>query len=300
MPMMMATISWADSSPIVPADSAPTTSAPTSTSTIAPVNEVGWEFSGESTLNATQFHETEYVGDCPGVDTETKEARFTSSQTPPGDRRRVVVRNVTRGMDSDPFPYTDREYDKGRSSEATKMEFGAKHSSKRFRVQPGVNEFEYDIREGDRVITSGKFTANFEKVSRQVERNAQWYDEEVCANSSVSNSVCADLRQRHQLRCPNGSVLKSYFESDDSSAYRTLISNQSRKDVVFSIEGDLYRLDPGESVRLRRRSSFRVRYNPTCSTCEPTNSTSVDAGKRVKFHNSGGRIELVDYPRNDW
>ncbi|MBD2329945.1 hypothetical protein [Alkalinema sp. FACHB-956] len=263
-------------------------------------DEIGWEFVGESTLNSTQIVETEYVGDCPGSEIETKEARFTSSKTPTGDRRRVLVRNTTRGLTGDTMPFTNREYDKGRSSEATKMEFGTSHSSKRLRVLPGVNEFDYEIRERDRVIDSGKFSANIEKATRQITRNAQWYNEEVCANSSVSNNVCADLRQRRQFRCSTGKVLQSYFESDDSPSYRTLISNQTNKSIRLSIDGDLYRLESGESVRVRRRSSFEVRYNPTCQTCELTHSNYVEAGKRVKFRQQNSRIELVDYPRDDY
>jgi hypothetical protein len=262
---------------------------------------VGWEFEGESQLNQVKIAETEYVGDCEGFDTEVKTARFTSSQTRSGDKRRVIVRNITRGLPSDPAPYTNREYYQGRASEATKMEFGTKHSSKRFRVLPGTNEFEFEIRDRDRVIDAGRFTALIEKDTRKIDRNAQWYEEEICANSAVATNVCADIRDRRQYRCPDGRVLKSIMTPDDEPI-RSLISNQTNRDISVEIDGDHYRLESGETVRLRRRSSFRVRFNPECANCQPTQSELIPIGKRVKFQNKWNndtRIELVDDSRDE-
>ncbi|MEB3292247.1 MAG: TMEM14 family protein [Synechococcales bacterium] len=268
-------------------------------SSAATATAMGWEFDGRQTLNLVSLRETQYVGDCPGQDTETVEARFTSSNVPPAPGRRVMIRNVTRGVGSDPFPFTDREYEKGRASEATKMEFGSKHSSKRLRVLPGENQFEYEIRQDGRVIDSGSFVATLEKRYQEIRRNAEWREEEVCANSSVSNNVCADLRQRRQLRCADGRVLQSYMEPDDRT-YRTIISNQTHKDISFTIDGRIYHLDPGESTRFRRSSSFNLRYNATCGTCAPTHSNNVTAGKRIKFTRRGSNIRVEDDPRNEW
>lgn len=261
--------------------------------------EMGWEFDGRQTLNLAALRETQYVGDCPGQETETVEARFTSSKVPPAPGRRVIIRNVTRGISGDPLPFTNREYEKGRSSEATKIEFGSKHSSKRFRVLPGDNQFEYEIRQGDRLMDSGSFVATIEKRYQEIRRDAQWYEEEICANSSVAKDVCADLRQRRQYRCSDGRVLQSHMDFDDKN-YRTLISNQTHKDVSFSIDGRIYHLDPGESARVRRSSSFTLRYNATCGTCAPTHNSNVTAGKRVKFTKRGNEIRIEDDRINGW
>jgi hypothetical protein len=267
---------------------------------IDPIN-VGWEFQGQTQLNQVKIAETQYTGECSGLETQVIPARFISSKTQPGDKRRVIVRNLTRGLASDPSPFTNREY-KGRTSEATQMEFGNSHSSKRFRVMPGINEFEYEIRDRKTVIDSGRFTATIEKDLRKIERNAQWYEESVCANSSVSNNVCADIRDRRQYRCPDGKVLKSKMTpSIEDESIRTLISNQTYKDITIEIDKDIYRIEPGESLRLRRRESLRVRYNPDCANCEPTRTETIPVGKRMKFQpksQSEKQIELVDYPKD--
>ncbi|NJM48107.1 MAG: hypothetical protein HC860_19625 [Alkalinema sp. RU_4_3] len=269
------------------------------TTAIAPAQsptEIGLEFQGERDLNRTTLNETQYTGDCPGVEAETKNARFTSSQTPTGDKRRVVVRNVTRGLGS-PSPFTNREYEKGRSSEATQMEFGTEHSSKRFRVMPGENEFEYEIMERKQVIQTGRFTAVIDRNLRTIERNATWQEDQTCANSSVSNNVCADLRDRKSFKCPNGKVLKSYL-LDTNEYYRSRISNPTERGFSIRVEGESYRLHSGDSIDLRRRDAFTVTY-PTCVRCAEMKTTTVSAGKRVKFTSSGDdrRLNLVDDPR---
>jgi hypothetical protein len=269
------------------------------TTAIAPAQsptEIGLEFQGERELNRTSLNETQYTGDCPGVEAETKTARFTSGLTPSGEKRRVVVRNVTRGLGS-PSPYTNREYATGRSSEATQMEFGTEHSSKRFRVMPGQNEFEYEVMERKQVIQTGRFTAVIDRNLRKVERNATWQEDQTCANSSVSNNVCADLRQRKSFKCPTGTVLKSYLLNTDEY-YRSQISNPTERGFSFSVDGERYRLTSGDSVTLRRRNAFTVTY-PTCVRCSETKTTTVSAGKRVKFTSSGDdrKLNLVDDPR---
>jgi hypothetical protein len=260
------------------------------------VAEIGLEFQGERDLNRTSLTVTEYTGDCVGTEAETKTARFTSSQTPSGEKRRVMVRNVTRGLGS-PSPYTNREYSKGRSSEATQMEFGTEHSSKRFRVMPGENEFEYEVMERKQVIQSGRFRAVIDRNLRKVERNATWQEDETCANSSVSNNVCADLRQRKSFKCPNGPTLKSYLLNTDEY-YRSQISNPTERGFSFSVDGERYRLTSNDSVTLRRKNSFTVTY-PTCVRCSDTKTTTVSAGKRVKFTSTGDdrKLNLVDDQR---
>ena len=124
-----------------------------------PPPEIGWEFLGSRELNQVEINETKYKGECPGYSWSSQEARFTSSTTPPARKRRVIVKNITRGVASDPYPYTDREYYDGRSSEGTEMIFGTKHHSKYFRVLDGDNKFEYEIKERDRVLESGVFIA---------------------------------------------------------------------------------------------------------------------------------------------
>jgi hypothetical protein len=270
--------------------------------------DIGFEFEGSPTLNYAEVTETTYTGDCPGVvvDRASLKARFRSNKTPTGERRRVLIKNITIGMASNPAPYTDREYDKGRLSEATTTEFGTEHSSQNLRVAFGMNTFSYEIRQRDQVIESGQFLSNLKRTSQQAVRNAQWYDAKVCANNAVTPNVCADLRRQKQYRCPNGTILRREMIDSDDSSIRTLFSNQSNRVVRFKLGDDLYRLEPGERIRIRRSSStsFTVRYNGTCTNCKLQQSVWIEPGKRLKFVDrgksaSGDRVELVDYPSNN-
>ncbi len=254
--------------------------------------EIGLEFEGSRELNRTTLKETEYTGDCPGLDVALQSARFFSSQTPTGEKRRVVIRNVTRGMGETPF--TNREYDKGRSSEPTQMEFGTEHSKKRFRVMAGTNEFEYEVLERKKPIMTGRFTATIERNLVKIERNAQWYDEQACANSAVDKNVCADIRDQKQFRCPTGQVLKSEMR-DTNRYYRTTLSNPNKRSFSVQIDGERYHINPYGSIDLRMEHDFSVVYPVSHGSAE-TRSTSVKAGKRVKFEMTGEKneIQLVD------
>jgi hypothetical protein len=266
----------------------------------APVAEVGLEFEGVRELNQVALAEMIYQGECPGTDTGEIVARFTSTKTPPAPGRRVVVKAVTRGLGSDPFPYTDREYEKGRASEATRLTFGTRHDGAGLRVLPGENQFEYEIKEGGRVIDAGSFTAQIEKRQQTTQRDAAPRTEQVCANSSVAANVCADLRTRTEYKCPNGNVLRRVFEPNDPNV-ATLISNQTFSPVYFLVNNEVQSLQPGDSRTYRTSAStyLNLRYNPKCTTCKPDRGFSLQPGKRYRFrspNSSGGEIQLVDYP----
>ncbi|MEM8643002.1 MAG: hypothetical protein AAGG51_29920 [Cyanobacteria bacterium P01_G01_bin.54] len=259
-----------------------------------PPPEIGWDFLGQQQLNAVTIAETEYYGDCPGHKRDYVEARFFSSQTPPARRHRVVVRNVTRGLDDDPFPYTDREYDEGRVSERTKMRFGTKHSGRYFHVLPGINAFEYEIKARRRgpVIDSGNFTAEITRDLNRVQRDATFGQDRVCANTSVSLNVCADVRDRHKWSCPNGSIIRSQI-FPDSSRIITEIHNHTNQTIEVSISGWRRRLHPGDYYDVDDRyPSLRYEIN------DERRSRSLTAGTRYRFYEKDGEIRLGEYRRH--
>ncbi|MBW4695622.1 MAG: hypothetical protein KME27_28060 [Lyngbya sp. HA4199-MV5] len=269
------------------------TTQPSTTATDA---EMGWEFLGSRDLNQTEVTEIEYHGNCPGKDTPSTEAKFTSSKTPPAPGRRVTVRNVTRGLASDPYPYTDREYDKGRSSESTQMIFGTRHNGKHLIVLQGENSFEYDIRQGNQVIDSGTFTATINLNQDARERKAILSTNKVCMNSQVALNLCADIRNRMELKCPDGKVIESKLEPNISEI-STLIANQSSKSMTFTLNGQIERLSPGES-RMVTGTSLSLSFLP-CQSCGQLRTMSLQPGKRYQFKKSlyiGGQIDLGDYP----
>lgn len=112
-------------------------------------------------INLIQFKRVEYVGQCPGTafSPDSQKARFVSSKTPPGPNRRVTIKNVTDGMETNPYPYTDRSYNKGEFSEDFGFKLGNSHKTRTFSVLEGENKFVYEIKESDRVIEQGSLTA---------------------------------------------------------------------------------------------------------------------------------------------
>ncbi|HAX80887.1 MAG TPA: hypothetical protein DCY88_34890 [Cyanobacteria bacterium UBA11372] len=146
-------------------------------------------------VNQIRINRIEYIGDCPGEATYTPKAYFISSSTPPAPGRRVVIRNVSPGIDNDPYPYTDRGYDKGQYSQGFDVSLNTTHQTRDFALKEGVNQFNYEIKEKNTTIESGSFTV---EVFRQ-------------NSSAISRSqICETVR-----RCDN------YFEIPQIPGYET-------------------------------------------------------------------------------
>ncbi|MEG4207032.1 hypothetical protein QUA20_24280 [Microcoleus sp. Pol7_A1] len=126
-------------------------------------NEAQFRVKNENSfnINLIQFKRTEYVGACAGtaISPDSQSARFVSSKTPPGPNRRVVIKNVTEGMETNPYPYTDRGYNKGEFSEDFGFKLGNSHKTRTFSVLEGENKFLYEIKENNQIIDQGALTA---------------------------------------------------------------------------------------------------------------------------------------------
>jgi hypothetical protein len=275
----------------------PITSSPQPQSSV----NTGWEFEGSRELNKGTIQEIEYDGECPGKDSGSIKAWFTSSKTPPAPKRRVVVKNVTRGMESNPYPYTDREYQKGKSSESTRMVFGTSHRGIYFIAMEGENEFQYEIKENKTVVDSGSFKAVIDKELEVKRRDATVTKNSVCFNSAVALNVCADVRTKTEYTCPDKKVIRSFFEPNDPEM-STIISNQMFDDIVYVFNGNIYTLRPGEEKRYKGKD-LSIQFDSTCKKgCTPTSRPqSLEPGKRYQFKTSpisaDGIIELVDFPK---
>jgi hypothetical protein len=151
-------------------------------------------------INLIQFKRVEYVGQCPGTgySPDSQSARFVSLKTPPGSNRRVIIKNVTEGMETDPYPYTDRSYNKGEFSEDFAFKLGSSHKGKTFSVLEGVNKFTYEIKESDRPIEEGTLTA---EVS--IQNLGTFPRGQVCSQRLNCNtpSNCYDRKGR-KTNCP--------------------------------------------------------------------------------------------------
>lgn len=112
-------------------------------------------------VNTIPFNQVEYIGECPGkaIQPDMDRAYFISPNTLPAPQQRVVIQNVTTGMDDNPYPYTNRKYDTGKYSEGFIFGLDSRHRGRTFSVQAGENEFRYEIKQKDKIIESGSLTA---------------------------------------------------------------------------------------------------------------------------------------------
>lgn len=271
--------------------------------------EAGWIVRGQQELNYIPITEIKYDGECPGKeDNPSQDVWFYSSQTTPAPGRRVVVRNVTRGLASDPYPYTDREYEEGRQSERARMTFGTEHRGQYFVALDGENQFEYEIKQNDLVIESGSFTAVVDRIPDVRRRDARVETQSVCANSAVSLYLCADIRTLSEYICPNNRVIRTVVEPDFSEI-KTLVSNQTRRTVDYTLNGRIYRLSTGQD-NIHTANSLRIVFEPGCYTqrigrsrrriCAPAKFRDLQLGKRYKFSvspNNNSLVELIEFPR---
>lgn len=272
-------------------------------SAIAQTVGTGWLFNSQSTLNQITLAGVQYTGECASAPIyPALSASFISAKTPPARFTRVIVKNITPGVSNDPYPYTDREYDERRpSSQSTRMEFGRKHKKKSFTIVAGKNTFEYAIKQRDRLLETGTFAATIDTTLRQEERHAAWQKNEVCANSSVALNVCADKRTQRAYQCPDGKILKSYLEPDDSKIF-TRIYNETDTTIEFRLDGYRQRLSPGDytEVTSSTYSYPKLKFNPNCARCDDlTETESLTPGKRYQFTSSGNKktIGVEDYSR---
>jgi hypothetical protein len=181
--------------PIVAQSLSQTSGRATSAATMA---QAGLEFTGSSTqnvgvipvkvvitkepmgvCNSSEFIQTRFLSDISGTsnpsfvtNTSTEEgiitAEFVSNITQPAPGLRVIVRNLTPGMEGE--PHSDREYHNGAKSEPLQVRFGKQHDRKYLAVAEGKNTFAYDIKHGDAVVESGSFTA---EITRRTNTTTQ-------------------------------------------------------------------------------------------------------------------------------
>jgi hypothetical protein len=170
--------------------------------------DVGWQAVGNPTLNALSLPVYRYVGDCPGGGVGRITAVFRSATTAPADKLEVEIRNVTAGIDDDPYPNIERNYDEGSASDRADMGFSADQirvfiGRRTMAVMPGLNQFEYEIKDGDRVVEQGEFATRIVPMPIVRERSSQQRTEQYCrTGGSVSNCDRDEIRTRYIWQCP--------------------------------------------------------------------------------------------------
>jgi hypothetical protein len=164
--------------------------------------EVGLEIIGSPSLNRLVIPMYRYTGECPGSSKGIVKASFTSTAFPPSRDRRVIVRNVSRGVASDPFPFTDRDYSRGRGSQITEITIGSGHDGQFLIVRQGENDFDYTIKEKNTIVDQGTFTAYVETATIVEEKNKVPTTKRVCPGNRVS----CDWKDKYEVtvyECPS-------------------------------------------------------------------------------------------------
>lgn len=151
--------------------------------------------------NKLTFQQTEYVGQCPGtgISPNVIQGRFVSRTLPPASGRRVLIRNVTPGLNNDPFPYTDRNYSDDQYSEGFDFSLGDRHRRQTFSVIAGVNQFQYEISERKQILERGTLTADV--IIKEIgvfPREAICTEQLQCRDESVN---CGDDKKGTRQRC---------------------------------------------------------------------------------------------------
>jgi hypothetical protein len=85
------------------------------------------------------------------------QAWFVSRTMPPAPGLRVVVRNASQAG-SGKIPYTDRDYSQAPQSEDFIAAIGEKHYQRYLSMNRGITDLTYEIKRGEQVMESGKFT----------------------------------------------------------------------------------------------------------------------------------------------
>ncbi len=146
-----------------------------------------------------------FTGECPGEQVASTRARFFSRSTRPAPELRAIVRNVTFGFAGEQKPFTDREYFSGDVSEGFEMRFGDRHEGKFLAVQPGENQFEYEIKRGQQLIEAGKISATFEARTSEQERDSSlvWRETKHCRRYKGRRCIEEEIRGYYDRVCQN-------------------------------------------------------------------------------------------------
>ncbi|MBD1825006.1 hypothetical protein H6F51_21285 [Cyanobacteria bacterium FACHB-DQ100] len=145
-----------------------------------------------------------FTGECPGEQSAATRARFFSKSTRPAPELRAIVKNVTFGFAGEQKPFTDREYFSGDVSEGFEMRFGDRHEGKFLAVQPGENQFEYEIRRGQQSIETGKFSATFEEQTLEQARESRLVQRESkrCRRYKDRRCIEEEVKVYYERVCP--------------------------------------------------------------------------------------------------
>jgi hypothetical protein len=144
--------------------------------------------------NLVKFKQVEYVGQCPGtvITGNLPKGRLKSSTTSPNSNRRVIIKNVTSGIENNPYPYTDRNYESGDFSERFDFGLDSRHRNQSLSVLEGENQLKYAIQqkenENENILEEGELMVKVEIQNLGVFPRSAICEEKVTCQEGNKNS----------------------------------------------------------------------------------------------------------------
>jgi hypothetical protein len=103
---------------------------------------------------------------------ESDRAKFISRTTSPALGLRVLIRNITVGMQQNPLPYINLKYEKLPMSKSFNVEIGRIHNDRYLALATGSNHFFYEIARNKNVVESGFFDAEISHKTESLTRHS--------------------------------------------------------------------------------------------------------------------------------
>ncbi|MEN9811058.1 MAG: hypothetical protein RLZZ488_2625 [Pseudomonadota bacterium] len=139
--------------------------------------------------DALVFEQVIFTGACPGSTLLPVRGYFFDPEVATTEGRRVRIVNVTPGMSSDPYPYTDRQYSSGSRSEKIDFLPRSHHGQRYFSVAEGMNDFEVTYSDGGRLVQSKFFQFPVSVITRYEARWPSCRVENRCS-AGPNGTVC--------------------------------------------------------------------------------------------------------------
>jgi hypothetical protein len=144
---------------------------------------------------------TIFTGACPGFSPFEGDTKFFSKFIKSRNDLRVIIRNITLGFSGNENPYTDREYYNDNLSEGFNVRFGESHHARYLATKPGLNTFEYIIKDGGNMVDIGEFSIKIDKKVNYVNRDKNFVPSLSC-KSYDNKGVCTSYRTDLKYVCP--------------------------------------------------------------------------------------------------
>lgn len=176
--------------------------------------ETGFQYRNNRLIKHLSIPIYDFYGPCPGREIGFIEIAFSSANIPPSENLMVLISNITPEMNTDPIPFDQQSYDKGRISDKIKLTFGYRNRKKFLVSRDGENQFEYKIlnKKDKEILEEGRFSAIIDSRLLREYRSTTTVREsrqECETDSRTKKRTCRTVYSQTQVCKSIGTRLKS-------------------------------------------------------------------------------------------